>query len=169
MGITVIIFLIPLAYPHNATVRQTSYDSLRPAMAFRAHQEPPEAPCVAATVDSYNESCLAQVALEWQQQQQPTVSDVESSSEPQSYYGSDYESYIYSHYPQYAADLVRIMYCESGGDPNAYNPSGCSGLMQFAPSTFYSVSSGDIWDGYDQIDAAAEMFRQGRQNEWTCY
>ncbi len=90
-----------------------------------------------------------------------------------SYSGSaiDYENYIRARYPQWASTMIRIMYAESGGDPNAYNPSGCSGLMQFAPGTFASVcgSGCDIWNPYNQIDAAGVMFSQGRQSEWVTY
>jgi hypothetical protein len=63
-----------------------------------------------------------------------------------------------------------IIQCESGWETYAYNGwSGASGLAQFLPSTFYGVSSGYIWNPYDQIDAMNEMIRTGRIGEWSCY
>jgi soluble lytic murein transglycosylase-like protein len=38
-------------------------------------------------------------------------------------------------------EALRIMGCESNGDPNAYNPySGASGLFQFLPSTWATTA-----------------------------
>jgi len=70
--------------------------------------------------------------------------------------------------------LIRIMYCESGGRSNAKNPSGASGLFQFMPRTFSAnaarmgMSGASIWDPYAQIRVAAWMFANGQAWQWTC-
>ena len=73
-------------------------------------------------------------------------------------------------YGQDPAVLYRVMICESGGDPYADN-GVCKGLFQFNPGTWWGTPYGanDIYDGQSQIYAAAWMFSQGRQGEWTCY
>lgn len=73
-------------------------------------------------------------------------------------------------YGQDPAGLYRVMICESKGD--AYADNGwCKGLFQFDPGTWAGTPFGeqDIFDGNAQIEAAAWMFAQARQNEWTCY
>ncbi len=53
---------------------------------------------------------------------------------------------------------LAVMDCESGGDPNAYNPaSGASGLFQFLPETWESASAGAGWDGADVFDGEANI------------
>ena len=65
-----------------------------------------------------------------------------------------------------------IISCESGYNPQAYNPSGASGIAQFMPSTFYSswniYSSGGLWNPVAQIYAMALKISQGGVNAWTC-
>lgn len=67
---------------------------------------------------------------------------------------------------------LRVAKCESGYNPAAHNPSGASGLFQFLPSTFASTpigkAGGSIWDPVASAQAAAWMYSQGRQNEWSC-
>ncbi len=62
--------------------------------------------------------------------------------------------------------------CESSYNPDAYNPSGASGLFQFMPSTFAGTpqgqAGGSIWDPVANAEAAAWMYSQGRQDEWEC-
>jgi len=70
--------------------------------------------------------------------------------------------------------LIRIMYCESGGRSNAQNPSGASGLFQFMPRTFSAnaarigLTNADIWNPYHQIDVATTMFANGQAWQWVC-
>ena len=73
-------------------------------------------------------------------------------------------------YGQDPAVLYRVMMCESKGDPQADNGI-CKGLFQFNPATWAGTPYGgqSIFDGHAQIEAAAWMFSQGRQGEWTCY
>ncbi len=60
---------------------------------------------------------------------------------------------------------------ESGDNPNAVSPSGAEGLFQFMPSTFANTpqgrAGGSIWDPVANSDAAAWMYSQGRQGEWS--
>lgn len=73
-------------------------------------------------------------------------------------------------YGQDPAELYRVMLCESGGDQYADN-GVCKGLFQFNPGTWAGTPYGgsDIFDGHAQIWAAAWMWSQGRQYEWTCF
>jgi soluble lytic murein transglycosylase-like protein len=69
---------------------------------------------------------------------------------------------------QWALTIARR---ESGYDPSAQNPSGAAGLFQFMPSTFAKSPPGQagksIWDPAASAEAAAWMYEQGRQNEWS--
>jgi soluble lytic murein transglycosylase-like protein len=65
--------------------------------------------------------------------------------------------------------LLRVAMCESGLNPNAYNPySGATGLFQFKPPTFAAHGGQNIWDATDQANIAAKMFSQGLAYEWGC-
>ena len=58
--------------------------------------------------------------------------------------------------------LARMAYIESRGNPNASNPSGADGLMQFMPGTAaaYGLRHGvDTRDASKSIDAAARLAR----------
>jgi soluble lytic murein transglycosylase-like protein len=82
-----------------------------------------------------------------------------------------YEQAIYDACARYGCDgswLVSVMYCESGGDPNAVGVHGEIGIFQFMPDTFYSHGGSDIWNPYDQIEVAAEMFAAGLSYHWLC-
>lgn len=74
-------------------------------------------------------------------------------------------------YGQDPAELYRVMQCESGGDPNASNGGQYLGLFQFHSGTWAGTPYGgaNIYDGPSQVMAAAWMWSQGRQNEWSCY
>ena len=53
-------------------------------------------------------------------------------------------------------EALRIMDCESNGDPNAVNPySGASGLFQFLPSTWATTAPKAGYDGYSPFDPEA--------------
>ncbi|MFV1960411.1 MAG: transglycosylase SLT domain-containing protein [Acidimicrobiia bacterium] len=55
-------------------------------------------------------------------------------------------------------EALRIVDCESNGDPNAYNPySGASGLFQFLPSTWASTAPKAGYGGYSVFDPEANI------------
>ncbi len=64
---------------------------------------------------------------------------------------------VAQHFPSNRVDeALHIMWCESRGDPEAYNPySGASGLFQFIPSTWASASVSAGYSGASVFDPAA--------------
>jgi soluble lytic murein transglycosylase-like protein len=71
--------------------------------------------------------------------------------------------------------VVRIMKCESGGNPQAKNAhSSASGLFQFMPDTFRSVSlqaghpEWDIWNAADNTSAAIWLMVHSGFGAWSC-
>lgn len=66
--------------------------------------------------------------------------------------------------------LVDVMWCESGGDPSAYNArTGDSGLFQYQPDTYYRIFGGsDIWNPWEQIEITARAFASGYADHWVC-
>ena len=105
----------------------------------------------------------------------PAAPQAAPEAAPTTYSGSatdDYEAYIRQIFPQYGQDPaagIRVMYCESSGDPRADN-GVCKGLFQFNPGTWASTpeAGNSIWDPYAQIRATAWMWAHGRRNEWSC-
>jgi hypothetical protein len=88
----------------------------------------------------------------------------------------DYETYIRQKCSEYGcnpAELIHVMYCESGGRANAINPAGpYIGLFQFLTSTFNAnaryIPQANIYDPYHQIDVTAKMFANGQRGQWGC-
>ncbi|CAN5816683.1 hypothetical protein BH23ACT4_BH23ACT4_05610 [soil metagenome] len=64
---------------------------------------------------------------------------------------------VAQHFPSNRVDeALHIMWCESRGDPDAYNPySGASGLFQFIPSTWASASVSAGYSGASVFDPVA--------------
>jgi hypothetical protein len=63
-----------------------------------------------------------------------------------------------------AAGMATIAECESGGNPQAYNPDGASGIFQILGS----VVSGNLFDPYVNALNAVAKFRTGGYSPWTC-
>ena len=65
---------------------------------------------------------------------------------------------------------LRVAACESGYNPNAYNPDGASGVFQFMPSTFRNTPYGNqnIFDATANVDAAAWYYGQHGGGAWSC-
>ena len=79
----------------------------------------------------------------------------------------------------YSAQALAIAKCESGYDPQAYNPTPvyvngvpehAQGVFQIIDSTFRRVSSGNPYNAYDNIQAAYKIFVQDGYSwrEWEC-
>jgi len=68
-----------------------------------------------------------------------------------------WRSLVQQHFPaSRVEEALRIMDCESNGDPNAYNPySGASGLFQFLPSTWASTAPKAGYAGASVFDPEA--------------
>ena len=68
-----------------------------------------------------------------------------------------WRSLVEAHFPAHRVEeALRIMDCESNGDPNAYNPySGASGLFQFIPSTWASTAPKAGYPGASPFDPVA--------------
>lgn len=64
-----------------------------------------------------------------------------------------------SHFPSGRVDeALAVIECESRGDPNAYNPySGASGLFQFLPSTWATVSPRAGYGGASVFEPEANI------------
>jgi Transglycosylase SLT domain len=73
-----------------------------------------------------------------------------------------------------ATQMIRIMQCESSGNPTIVGAGLYIGLFQFLPSTFnaYKIKAGlpngDIYNGSDQIHVATYMFANGQSSQWGC-
>jgi soluble lytic murein transglycosylase-like protein len=65
---------------------------------------------------------------------------------------------------------LRVAACESGYNPNAYNPDGASGVFQFMPGTFRGTPYGsqNIFDAAANVYAAAWYFQQHGGGAWSC-
>jgi soluble lytic murein transglycosylase-like protein len=65
---------------------------------------------------------------------------------------------------------LRVAACESGYNPNAYNPGGPSGVFQFMPGTFRGTPYGsqNIFDAAANVNAAAWYYQQHGGGAWSC-
>jgi Transglycosylase SLT domain len=93
-----------------------------------------------------------------------------------------WRSLVQKHFPSNRVEeALRIIDCESNGDPNAYNPySGASGLFQFIPSTWASTApkagyaGASVFDPEPNIASAAWLGARYEQlglyfwRAWSC-
>lgn len=65
---------------------------------------------------------------------------------------------------------LRIMACESGGNPNAYNPSGASGLFQVLASWAdnFGLSPSDLFVPEINVMVASKLYYDGGWGHWVC-
>ena len=89
---------------------------------------------------------------------------------------------VQQHFPANRVDeALRIIQCESGGDPNAYNPySGAAGLFQFLPSTWASTApkagypDASVFDPTANVGSAAWLANRYQElgqyywRAWSC-
>ena len=72
--------------------------------------------------------------------------------------------------------FMRVLWCESRGDPNAKNPeSGASGLMQHIPSYWDDRATASGFHGASPFDPIANIYASvwlldvGGWSHWECY
>jgi hypothetical protein len=91
--------------------------------------------------------------------------------------GSDVEqwrSLVEAYFGANTDAALRVMACESGGNPNAANPrSSASGLFQFLASTWERTTGeaypGNVFDAESNIAAAAKLSKGGSDwRQWSC-
>lgn len=76
--------------------------------------------------------------------------------------------------PEWHAWAARVMACESGGNPNARNPSGASGLFQQLAQFWAGRAAAAGWPGADVFDPEANiavsawLLATGGPQHWTC-
>ena len=89
---------------------------------------------------------------------------------------------VQQHFPANRVDeALRIIQCESGGDPSAYNPySGASGLFQFLPSTWATTApkagypDASVFDPTANVASAAWLANRYQElgqyywRAWSC-
>ena len=65
---------------------------------------------------------------------------------------------------------LRVAACESGYNPNAFNPGGPSGVFQFMPGTFGGTPYGsqNIFDAVANVNAAAWYYQRYGGGAWAC-
>jgi len=70
--------------------------------------------------------------------------------------------------PQEFAILDTIAFCESGYRPDAQNPhSSAGGIFQFLDSTWNKWGQGDKYDGYANIRAGVNLYRNQGTDPWN--
>lgn len=72
--------------------------------------------------------------------------------------------------PEEVDRALRIMACESGGNPNAYNPSGASGLMQVLASWAdnFGLVPSQLFDPATNLQVARYLWDDGGWGHWVC-
>lgn len=81
---------------------------------------------------------------------------------------------VAAYFPAGEVDMaLRVMACESGGNPNAANPrSTARGLMQVMWSVWgpeYGVSEQELYDPETNIRIAAKVYAIQGWNAWMCW
>lgn len=88
--------------------------------------------------------------------------------------GSDVEQWrglVAAYFPPEEVDrALRVMACESGGNPNAYNPSGASGLMQVLAlwADNFGLIPSELFDPAINLQVARYLWDDGGWRHWVC-
>lgn len=85
-----------------------------------------------------------------------------------------WRSLVAAYFPADQVDMaLRVMACESGGNPNAANPrSTARGLMQVMWSVWgpeYGVSEAELYIPEVNLSIAAKVYARQGWNAWTCW
>ncbi len=76
-----------------------------------------------------------------------------------------WRSLVSAYFGPYTNEALRVIACESGGDPNAHNPSGASGLFQVMP--FWQAKfGGSLFDPHNNVRIAKILFNDGDRQGW---
>jgi hypothetical protein len=149
---------------------------------------PPAPPATQVMVDAVV-AYRSQLMLEWlhdlngpYREARPVVASKRVTAEPRTAappggntgMGTNVEQWrplVEAHFGANTDGALRVMDCESGGNPTAYNTSsGASGLFQFLGSTWRRVGGeGDVFDPAENIARAATLSKGGTDwRQWTC-
>ena len=82
-----------------------------------------------------------------------------------------WRSLVAAYFPADQVDrALRIMACESGGNPNAYNRSGASGLMQVLASWAdnFGYAPSQLFDPAVNLHVASILYYDGGWGHWVC-
>lgn len=86
---------------------------------------------------------------------------------------SRWEGLAYAYWPEEEiATVLRIIECESNGDPQAVNPrSGASGLMQVMPfwADHFGYEREDLLDPSLNMEMAVLVWQEQGWEAWSCY
>jgi soluble lytic murein transglycosylase-like protein len=108
------------------------------------------------------------------------TSETETTSPPVTTYAPSVEQWrtlVEAYFPAESVSwAMRVMSCESNGNPLALNPSsGAAGLFQFIPSTWMRIimpnlgfTTEQVWDPASNVAAAAWLFAAEGPTQWSC-
>ncbi len=103
---------------------------------------------------------------------QPTSVPPPATPQPTPVSSGNIPAMINAAFGSYGPGAINVATCESGLNPNAYNPSGASGLFQIMPGTWARTSEAgqSPFNAAANIAAAHEIFvRDGYSwREWSC-
>ena len=73
-----------------------------------------------------------------------------------------------AYFPEQVDFALRVIDCESGGNPNAYNPSGASGLFQVLASWAdnFGYVPAQLFDPGINVSVARILYDDGGWGHW---
>ena len=153
-----------------------------PALALRNHIANPDLIYVDQTICIIAHGAAKSVPKQVQNSQtttsntpapaQPTSVTPPAPPQPTAASSGSIADMINAAFGSYGPGAINVATCESGLNPNAYNPSGASGLFQIMPDTWASTleAGQSPFNAAANIAAAHEIFvRDGFSwSAWTC-
>jgi len=156
-----------LAVPSSGVAATALKFDQRTSPEWTATQAALDAEAAAEAAAEAEAADKAAAALQAQQSFNP----VQLAPRPSAGYVQDLIRQAFASQGQAAVDWgLRVAACESGYNPNAYNPDGASGVFQFMPGTFRGTPYGNqnIFDAQANVYAAAWYFQQHGGGAWSC-